>query len=205
MKPPPRNSGARPLTPRSPYPFPVGWTARHHDPLDRTARIIGRACHFRTIDEYWRVLSGEGEIWRSAPDGHGSITRLIPGVCIDIPFGRPFNTAAPETAPFVLTCTALPSWPGDDEAVIVDGPWVPRAEPEPMDQPSDSFSARLTGRPRLLKEHSRTLAHATALTLRPSSGAEPALEMLGLERRLLGCVRRARPGIVTTGSGSAYQ
>ena len=28
--------------------------------------MVGRACHFRTIEEYWYVLSGEGEIWRSA-------------------------------------------------------------------------------------------------------------------------------------------
>ena len=30
--------------------------------------MVGRACVFRTIDEYWYVLSGEGEIWRRAPD-----------------------------------------------------------------------------------------------------------------------------------------
>ena len=53
--------------------------------------MVGRACHFRTIDEYWYVLSGEGEIWRSSPDGHESITRLIPGVCVDIPLGTAFQ------------------------------------------------------------------------------------------------------------------
>ena len=45
--------------------------------------MVGRACRFRTIDEYWFVLSGEGEVWRRAPDGQ-------------------------------------------DEAVIIDGPWAPR-------------------------------------------------------------------------------
>lgn len=52
--------------------------------------MVGRACRFRTIDEYWFVLSGEGEIWQ----GNGrpeSITRLIPGVCIDIPLGTAFQ------------------------------------------------------------------------------------------------------------------
>jgi len=29
--------------------------------------------------------------------------------------------------PLVFTCTALPPWPGDDEARIMDGPWVPSA------------------------------------------------------------------------------
>jgi len=93
--------------------------------------MVGRACHFRTIDEYWYVLSGEGEIWRSAPDGHESITRLIPGVCVDIPLGTAFQYRCTGSVPLVFTCTALPPWPGDDEVVIVDGPWVPRVDPEP--------------------------------------------------------------------------
>jgi hypothetical protein len=42
--------------------------------------MVGRACRFRTIDEYWYVLSGEGEVWRRAPDGQESVTRLVPGV-----------------------------------------------------------------------------------------------------------------------------
>jgi hypothetical protein len=53
--------------------------------------IVVRACRFRTIDEYWFVLSGEGEIWRRATDGRESIARLIPGVCIDIPLGTAFQ------------------------------------------------------------------------------------------------------------------
>ena len=73
----------------------------------------GRACHFRTIDEYWYVLSGEGEIWRSAPDGHESITRLIRGVCVDIPLGTAFQYRCTGNVPLVFTCTALPPWPGD--------------------------------------------------------------------------------------------
>jgi mannose-6-phosphate isomerase-like protein (cupin superfamily) len=99
--------------------------------------MVGRACHFRTIDEYWYVLSGEGEIWRSAPDGHKGITRLIPGVCVDIPLGTAFQYRCSGSVPLVFTCTAMPPWPGDDEAVIVDGPWVPRVDPEPEGQPSD--------------------------------------------------------------------
>jgi mannose-6-phosphate isomerase-like protein (cupin superfamily) len=93
--------------------------------------MVGRACRFRTIDEYWYVLSGEGEIWRSAPDGHEGITRLVPGVCVDIPLGTAFQYRCTGNVPLVFTCTALPPWPGDDEAVIVDGPWVPRVDSEP--------------------------------------------------------------------------
>jgi hypothetical protein len=36
-----------------------------------------------------------------------------------------------------IPCTALPPWPGDDVAVIVDGPWVPRVDSEPAQPPPD--------------------------------------------------------------------
>jgi len=99
--------------------------------------MVGRACHFRTIDEYWYVLSGEGEIWRRTPDGQESITRLTPGVCIDIPLGTAFQYRCTASVALVCTVTALPPWPGDEEAVIVDGPWVPRVDSEPGGQRSD--------------------------------------------------------------------
>jgi mannose-6-phosphate isomerase-like protein (cupin superfamily) len=70
--------------------------------------MVGRACRFQTIDEYWYVLSGEGEIWRGAPDGDESITRLIPGVCVDIPLGTAFQYRCTGNVPLVFTCTALP-------------------------------------------------------------------------------------------------
>jgi mannose-6-phosphate isomerase-like protein (cupin superfamily) len=95
--------------------------------------MVGRACHFRTIDEYWYVLSGEGEIWRRATDGHETITRLVPGVCVDIPLGTAFQYRCTGDVPLVFTCTALPPWPGDDEAVIIDGPWAPRGPTKPKE------------------------------------------------------------------------
>jgi mannose-6-phosphate isomerase-like protein (cupin superfamily) len=58
-------------------------------------------------------------------------------VCVDIPLGAAFQYRCTGNVPLVFTCTALPPWPGDDEAVIVDGPWVPRVDPEPGGQRSD--------------------------------------------------------------------
>ena len=87
--------------------------------------MVGRAFHFRTIDEYWFVLSGRGDIWRRAPDSTESVTELRPGVSIDIPLGTAFQYRCREDAPLTFICTALPPWPGDDEAVLVDGPWAP--------------------------------------------------------------------------------
>ena len=110
--------------------------------------MVGRACRFRTIDEYWFVLSGEGEIWRRATDGRESITRLTPGVCIDIPLGTAFQYRCTGDVSLVFTCTALPPWPGDDEAVIMDGPWGTKCGPGARGQQLGSApSARLTFRP----------------------------------------------------------
>jgi mannose-6-phosphate isomerase-like protein (cupin superfamily) len=87
--------------------------------------MVGLACHFRTVEEYWFVLSGEGEIWRRGADGTESVTRLVPGVSVDIPLGTSFQYRCVGEEPLVFTCTAMPPWPGDDEAVVVDGRWTP--------------------------------------------------------------------------------
>lgn len=90
--------------------------------------MVGRACHFRTIDEYWYVLSGRGEIWRRAPDGTESVTELLPGVCVDIPLGTAFQYRCRGREPLTFSCVALPPWPGDEEAVLVEGPWTPNTD-----------------------------------------------------------------------------
>lgn len=93
--------------------------------------MVGRACHFRSIDEYWYILSGEGEVWRKAPDGTETVTRLVPGTCVDIPLGTAFQYRCRGNVPLTFICTALPPWPGDDEAVVVAGRWTPVPDPKP--------------------------------------------------------------------------
>jgi mannose-6-phosphate isomerase-like protein (cupin superfamily) len=93
--------------------------------------MVGRACHFRTVEECWFVLSGEGEVWRRSADGEESVTRLVPGVCVDIPLDTSFQYRCAGGEPLVFTCMAMPPWPGDDEAVLVDGRWAPLLEPRP--------------------------------------------------------------------------
>ena len=51
-------------------------------------------------------------------------------MCIDIPLGTAFQYRCTGDVPLVFTCTALPPWPGDEEAVIIDGPWAPCVDPE---------------------------------------------------------------------------
>ena len=70
------------------------------------------ACHVRTIDEFWCGRCGEGDVWRRAPGGEERITRLVSGVCVNIPLGTAFQYRCAGDADFVFTCTAMPPWPG---------------------------------------------------------------------------------------------
>ncbi|HSG86819.1 MAG TPA: hypothetical protein VLA23_10815 [Candidatus Limnocylindrales bacterium] len=102
--------------------------------------MVGRACRFRTIDEFWHVLAGEGEIWRRAADGREDVTRLVPGISVDIPLGTTFQYRCTGSVALEFTCTAMPPWPGDDEAVIADGPWVPLVDPPMRERHDESPS-----------------------------------------------------------------
>jgi mannose-6-phosphate isomerase-like protein (cupin superfamily) len=95
--------------------------------------MVGRAGRFRTVEEFWYILAGEGEIWRRAPDGREGVTRLVAGVSIDIPLGTAFQYRCTGPATLVFTCTAMPPWPGDDEVVVIDGPWTPAVDHEAPD------------------------------------------------------------------------
>jgi mannose-6-phosphate isomerase-like protein (cupin superfamily) len=85
-----------------------------------------RAVTHRTIDEIWFVVSGRGEMWR-ASDGREEVVAMVPGVALTIPLGTRFQFRAADDAPLTIVGVAMPPWPGDGEAVVVDGPWEPSA------------------------------------------------------------------------------
>ena len=87
---------------------------------------VNRATVHATVSEFWHVLSGRGQIWRS--DGTGEeVAILEPGVSIDIPVGTAFQYRCGGAEPLRFLCIAMPPWPGNEEATILDGPWVPTA------------------------------------------------------------------------------
>jgi mannose-6-phosphate isomerase-like protein (cupin superfamily) len=51
------------------------------------------------------------------------IVDVEPGVALSIPVGVAFHFRASGPRPLELVIATLPPWPGEDEAVRVDGVW----------------------------------------------------------------------------------
>lgn len=80
--------------------------------------VSSRVLH-RCVDELWYVLDGSGELWRRT-GAVESVISLEPGVCADIPAGTAFQFRAGDEGLSIIA-TTMPPWPGDDEAIRVDG------------------------------------------------------------------------------------
>lgn len=90
------------------------------------AGMTARAVMHRTVDEIWYVVAGRGEMWRRQ-DAREETVQLEPGLCLSIPAGTQFQFRASPSEPIAAIGVTLPPWPGDDEAVFVEGPWSPSA------------------------------------------------------------------------------
>lgn len=82
----------------------------------------------RTVEEIWSVLSGRGEMWR-AQHRRTEITELEPGVALTVPLGTAFQFRCTGSEPLAIVAVTMPPWPGDGEAIEVEGPWVPDVGP----------------------------------------------------------------------------
>ena len=85
---------------------------------------INRATVHATVNEFWYILAGRGEIWRDDGFEHG-VTVLVPGTAIDIPVGTAFQYRNVSDEDLKFICISMPPWPGDSEATFVDGKWQP--------------------------------------------------------------------------------
>jgi len=83
---------------------------------------VARAVTHRTVEELWFVVAGRGEMWRRQA-GHEEVVPLEPGVCLSIPLGTHFQFRASATEGVAAVAVTLPPWPGEGEAVFVEGPW----------------------------------------------------------------------------------
>ena len=82
--------------------------------------MTSRAVRHRTVDEIWYVLGGHGEMWRSQ-DGDAEVITIEAGTCLTIPVGTSFQFRSFGEEPLTAVAVTMPPWPGDAEAVPVDG------------------------------------------------------------------------------------
>lgn len=85
---------------------------------------VAKAVEHRTVAELWYVVQGRGQMWRRQGDRE-SVEALVPGVCLSIPAGTRFQFRAAADEGVAAVGVTMPPWPGDDEAVVVSGPWTP--------------------------------------------------------------------------------
>jgi len=83
---------------------------------------VNKATVHATVSEFWYVLEGRGEIWRD-DDAENCVTVLVPGTAIDIPVGTAFQYRNVSDVDLKFICIAMPPWPGDSEAIYVEGIW----------------------------------------------------------------------------------
>ena len=85
---------------------------------------VSKAVTHRTVAEIWYFISGRGQMWRRQ-DGRESTDDVHPGVCLTLPLGVLFQFRSFGEQPLAAIGVTMPPWPGEGEAVVVDGPWTP--------------------------------------------------------------------------------
>jgi mannose-6-phosphate isomerase-like protein (cupin superfamily) len=85
------------------------------------------AVRHRTVSELWYFLQGRGQMWRKGNEQE-QVVDVYPGVCISIPVGTDFQFRSCSWEPLAALGVTMPPWPGEGEAIPIDGPWHPTVE-----------------------------------------------------------------------------
>lgn len=85
---------------------------------------VTTAIAHRTVEEIWYFTSGHGELWR-ALRGNAHVEPVEPGVCITLPAGTWFQLRSIGHELLTVLSITMPPWPGENEAYLVEGAWVP--------------------------------------------------------------------------------
>jgi mannose-6-phosphate isomerase-like protein (cupin superfamily) len=83
---------------------------------------VSLAVRHRTVEEIWFVLEGKGRMWQIA-EGQQKVIALEPGLSLTIPIGTGFQFRNDGATVLKAVAITMPPWPGEDEAVLIDGHW----------------------------------------------------------------------------------
>jgi len=90
------------------------------------AGAVSGAVTHKTVEEIWFVVGGSGQMWRKQGVMEMTVP-LEPGTCLTIPLGTHFQFRAAGVGLQAVAIT-MPPWPGEGEAVAVQGPWAATVE-----------------------------------------------------------------------------
>lgn len=76
----------------------------------------------QTVDEIWFVVGGAAEVWRCNA-GEETVETVASGASFAIPCGTKFQYRTIGGEPFCFVMATIPAWPGDGEAIPVEGVW----------------------------------------------------------------------------------
>jgi len=85
---------------------------------------VTRPVRHRTVEEMWVCIAGSGRMWRRSAGGDEEVTDLAPGVGVGIPPGTRFQFRCDGAHVLEVVIATMPPWPGDEEAVLCEGPWA---------------------------------------------------------------------------------
>ena len=85
---------------------------------------VSLAVVHKTVEEIWYFVGGRGEMWREQ-EGREAVVAVGAGVCVTIPLGARFQFRSFGPDALAAVAVTMPPWPGDGEASVVEGPWVP--------------------------------------------------------------------------------
>ncbi len=83
---------------------------------------VSRAVVHRTVDEVWYFLAGSGRMWLRAGDRE-AIIDVAAGLSVAIAGGTAFQFRSDSAEPLQAVGVTMPPWPGEYEALPVEGPW----------------------------------------------------------------------------------
>jgi mannose-6-phosphate isomerase-like protein (cupin superfamily) len=82
-----------------------------------------KAVTHQSVEEIWFFLTGQGEMWRAQRGQPEMIVPVESGVCLTIPLGTHFQFRSFGAEPLSALGVTMPPWPGDGEAIVVQGKW----------------------------------------------------------------------------------
>src|SRR5262249_34817581 len=77
-----------------------------------------------TVEEIWFFFSGRDAMWRKEATRTQTVD-VYPGVCLTVPLGVHFQFRSFGFEPLAAVGVTMPPWPGEGEAIVVEGAWQP--------------------------------------------------------------------------------